>query len=135
SLDERLTREIVWRAAITAGSGSLGWVLARLGAGSRRCADTVGLVSLVGAQLGQTVVLGRRSPAVLAASGLSLATLLAVVETPGVSGFFGCRPLGPIALTEALFAVGAGTAASAVVPVAARELIPPLRAWARRERL
>lgn len=135
SLDERLTREIVWRAAITAGSGSLGWTLARLGAGSRRCADTVGLVSLVGAQLGQTVVLGRRSPAVLAASGLSMATLLALVETPVLSRFFGCRPLGPIALAEALLAIGTGTAAAAVGPVAARELIPPLRAWARRERL
>lgn len=135
SLDERLTREILWRATVTTGSGSLGWVLARLGAGSRRCADTVGLVSLVGAQLGQTVVLGRRSPLVLAASGLSMVALLAVVEIPGLSGFFGCRPLGPIALGEAAVSITLGTAVSAVVPVAVREFGPPLRAWARRERL
>lgn len=134
SLDERLTRELAWRATVTAGTGILGWSLAR-STGSRRCADTVGLVSLVGGQLTQTMVVGHRSPLVIGASLASLAGLLAVVEIPGVSRFFGCRPLGPIALSPAGLAVGVGTVVSMGVPLLVSRVGPRVRAWAEQEDL
>ncbi len=55
------------------------------------------LGALVGTQLGQTLVPARHSPLVIATSLASAAALFAVVETPGVSQFFGCTPLGPVA--------------------------------------
>jgi hypothetical protein len=39
---------------------------------------------------------------------LSVAALVGIVQTPGVSGFFGCRPLGPVGWT-----IAAGTATTA----------------------
>ena len=41
----------------------------------------------------------RDSPLVRLASLGSAAVLLALIETPAVSRFFGCTPLGPVALT------------------------------------
>jgi cation-transporting ATPase I len=43
----------------------------------------------------------------------SAALLVAIVQTPGVSAFFGCRPLGPVA-----WATVAGSAAAATVGAA-----------------
>jgi cation-transporting ATPase I len=76
----------------------------------------VGLVALVGTQLGQTAVAGWRSPLVLAGSTASAGVLATVVQTPGLSHFFGCRPLGPIGWSTALAAAGAGTATAAALP-------------------
>lgn len=60
-------------------------------------ARTVALIALVGAQLGQTLLGGGRSRAIVVSSVGSLAALAAVIQTPGLSQFFGCTPLGPIA--------------------------------------
>src|SRR3712207_8342560 len=49
------------------------------------------LAALIATQLGQTAWAGRRSPLVLATAAGSLAVLVAVVQTPGLSRFFGCR--------------------------------------------
>lgn len=84
--------------------------------GTRKGADTVALLTLVGTQMGQTVALGWRDPTILAAGLGSTAALLAVVETPGVSGFFGSRPLGPIGLAHAAAASVAGTAVGVMGP-------------------
>ncbi|PWR09500.1 haloacid dehalogenase [Micromonospora acroterricola] len=107
SLGETLTREIGLRAAATTLGATAGWTLARY-TGRRRRAGTVALVSLVGTQLGQTILAGGTSPAVLASTAASLGALVVVVQTPGVSQFFGCTPLGPIGWT-----IGAGSALGA----------------------
>ncbi|MGK5519811.1 HAD-IC family P-type ATPase [Micromonospora sp. URMC 107] len=100
SLGETMTREIGLRAAATTLGATAGWTLARY-TGRRRRAGTVALVSLVGTQLGQTVLAGGTSPAVLASTAASLGVLVVVVQTPGVSHFFGCAPLGPVGWTIA----------------------------------
>jgi cation-transporting ATPase I len=93
----------------------------------------VALAALVGTQLGQTIVMGRRSPVVLASGLVSVGALGIIVQTPGLSQFFGCRPLGPagwaIATGSATIAtVGSviadvliGRTESATAPVAAPE--------------
>ncbi|MAC27870.1 MAG: hypothetical protein CMH59_15545, partial [Myxococcales bacterium] len=100
SLGEPLERDILFRGAITGGAAAAAWFVARA-LGDRRGADTVAMLSLVGAQLGQTVVAGTRSKLVLGTGFGSLAALLGVVQTPGLSGFFGSRPLGPLGLAQA----------------------------------
>ncbi|MCO5172268.1 MAG: cation-translocating P-type ATPase [Planctomycetes bacterium] len=115
SLGEALNRDITWRAVVTGLAAWGAWLPARF-MGPRASADTVGLVGLVGAQLGQTIVVGGRDPRVLLAGLGSLGALLAVVETPGVSQFFGCRPLGPLGLLQAGTAAAAATGAAAVLP-------------------
>ncbi|MET7748121.1 HAD-IC family P-type ATPase [Micromonospora sp. NPDC005367] len=105
SLGETLNREIGLRAAATTLGATAGWTLARYTPGGPARSGTVALVSLVGTQLGQTVLAGGTSPAVLASTAVSVGTLFAVVQTPGLSQFFGCTPLGPVA-----WSIAAGSA-------------------------
>jgi cation-transporting ATPase I len=114
SLGDALTRDIIWRAVITAGSASGAWLVARLG--GKRGADTVGLLALTGSQLAQTLVVGSHSLPVIATSLGSFAALVAIVETPVVSHFFGCRPLGPTGLLQATAAMAASVGAYMVLP-------------------
>jgi magnesium-transporting ATPase (P-type) len=107
SLGETLTREITLRAGATTLGATAGWTLARW-TGRERRAATVALASLVGTQLGQTVLAGGTSPAVLASTAASVGVLVAVVQTPGVSQFFGCTPLGPVG-----WSIAAGSALGA----------------------
>ena len=67
SLGRALTREVLVRAGVTAGSATGAWLAARM-TGTAPRASTVALVALVGAQLGQTMVAGWRSPLVVGAS-------------------------------------------------------------------
>jgi cation-transporting ATPase I len=123
SLGAALVRQIGLRAATTAAGASGAWLVAR-GTGTRRRAGTVALAALVGTQLGQTALVGAGSPLVLVSSALSGAALVAVVQTPGVSQFFGCTPLGPVGWGIAVGAAAAATGASVVVPAAARRFVP-----------
>ena len=107
SLGSALVRQIAVRAVATGGGATGAWILARA-TGSRRRAGTVALGALVGTQLGQTMVLGGSSPVVLASALVSGAVLVVIVQTPGVSQFFGCTPLGPLG-----WGIVAGTAAAA----------------------
>jgi len=100
SLGVTMTREIGLRAASTTLGATAGWTIARW-TGTQRRASTVALASLIGTQLGQTVLAGGTSPSVLAATAASVGVLVAVVQTPGVSQFFGCTPLGPVGWTIA----------------------------------
>ncbi|MFI6129890.1 HAD-IC family P-type ATPase [Micromonospora sp. NPDC051141] len=100
SLGATMTREIGLRAAATTLGATAGWTLARW-TGTQRRAGTVALASLIGTQLGQTVLAGGTSPTVLAATAASVGVLVLVVQTPGVSQFFGCTPLGPVGWTIA----------------------------------
>jgi magnesium-transporting ATPase (P-type) len=119
SLGSALNREIGARAAFTGGAAALAWVSARL-TGTAERAGTVALLALTGTQLTQTLLLGSHSLPVLATGLGSLAALLAIVETPGLSQFFGCRPLGPLGLLQAAGATAAGTAAAYLWPRLAR---------------
>ncbi|MCU1455735.1 MAG: Calcium-transporting ATPase, partial [Acidimicrobiales bacterium] len=123
SLGRSLERAIVARACTTAGSAGGAWVAARMtGRGAR--ASTVALAALVGTQLAQTVLSGGRDPVVLAAALGSWVALVATIQTPGVSGVFGCTPLGPIGWTTAGAASAAGLAASPLVARAVAVLLP-----------
>jgi calcium-translocating P-type ATPase len=106
SLGTALTRDIAVRAATTTLGASAAWTVARL-TGTGRRASTVALAALVGTQLAQTLVAGGRDRTVLAAGLGSAALLGLVIQTPGLSQFFGCRPLGPVAWSVALGSAGA----------------------------
>lgn len=109
SLGRPLERVIVTRAASTALGAGTAWAAARL-TGRRRRAGTTALVALVGSQLGQTIAVGGHDPLVLLAGLGSAALLAGIVQTPGVSQFFGCTPLGPLA-----WSIAAGSSALATI--------------------
>jgi cation-transporting ATPase I len=113
ALGRELTRAIAVRATSTAAGAGAAWGIARF-TGRPRRASTVALVALVGTQLGQTLTSGRPDPVVAAAGLGSAALLAAIVQTPGLSGFFGCTPLGPVAWGTALGASAAATGASLI---------------------
>ena len=117
SLATPLTRDVIVRGLLTAGAGTAAWCGGRLTGITSRRASTVALIGLVGAQLGQTVLAGWRSPLVVAASLGSAAALAAVIQTPGVSQFFGCQPVGPAGWGIGLTSAAAATAA---VPLTSR---------------
>jgi cation-transporting ATPase I len=132
SLGAALERDIAWRAAVTAGAAGVGWTVGRWTLPPKQ-ADTVGLASLVGSQLGQTLLLSRGSREVQLAGLGSLAALLAVVQVPPLARFFGCAPLGPVGLAQAAAVSAAGTVAAAALPPVAERLGERLsRAWDRR---
>jgi cation-transporting ATPase I len=115
SLGSALAQQIVLRAATTAGGATAAWLIARA-SGTRRRASTVALVALVGTQLGQTALVGGTSPVVLGSMVVSAAALVGIVQTPGVSQFFGCTPLGPLGWSIATGAAVTATGASVIVP-------------------
>ncbi|MFI6493249.1 HAD-IC family P-type ATPase [Streptomyces sp. NPDC050564] len=115
SLGTALSEEMVCRAVATTLGATAGWLAARFTGRATR-ARTVALVALVGAQLGQTLLVGGRSRAIVISSLGSLAALAAVVQTPVLSHFFGCTPLGPIAWSIALSAAAGATVSSLFLP-------------------
>jgi cation-transporting ATPase I len=110
SLGGALTRDIQVRAAITATSAGIAWLLARP-ASTAGQASTTGLVALVGAQLGQTLAVRGRTPLVAVAVAGSMVLLAVAVQVPGLSRVVGSQPLLPhqwaIALTAAVGATAA----------------------------
>jgi cation-transporting ATPase I len=115
SLGESLSRDIASRALVTTAGAGAAYLVGRF-TGTRERAATVGLLALVGTQLGQTVTAGGLSRPVLLTSALSAAALAGVVQTPGLSHFFGCRPLGPVGWATAIGASTLATAAGAKYP-------------------
>jgi cation-transporting ATPase I len=124
SLGHSLDREILRKAAITALTSALARASAER-SGERRRADTVGLLTLVGTQLGQMLSGGRRDPLTLLTGVGSLAGLVATVQTPGLSQAFGCRPLGPLGLLQAGAATALGSGVGLVLPWIESLLTPP----------
>jgi cation-transporting ATPase I len=115
SLGGSLNRQIVLRATTTA-AGALGtWLIARVASTPQR-ARTAALVSVVATQLGQTAVIGGRSPLVLASTAASGAVLAGIVQTPAASQFFGSEPLDLVGWAVALGASGLATVGSALAP-------------------
>jgi len=131
SLGVPLVRDVVWRALVTAGGASAAWLLAW----PLPSRSTVALATLVGTQIGQTVVAGGRSRAVAAASLGALAATGAIVQTPGLSHFFGCRPLGPVGWAIAGSVSAAATGASIFVPRLFPAIDPWLESFVRRYNL
>ncbi|HEY2410218.1 MAG TPA: HAD-IC family P-type ATPase [Polyangiaceae bacterium] len=115
SLGQPLNRQIASRAIVTGAGASAAWVIGRF-TGSRERASTIGLLSLVGAQLGQTLLSGQLSRPVVITSVASAAALAAIVQTPGLSGMFGCRPLGPVGWATTIGASAAATYAASRFP-------------------
>ena len=106
------------RAGTTASAATSAYLIARV-SGTPTRARTAGLAALVGTQLAQTIVAGGTRPIVLAATGVSVGILVFVVQTPGVSQFFGCRPMGPLGWGIAAGSAAGATACSIVLPWAA----------------
>jgi cation-transporting ATPase I len=96
SLGEPLLRDIAVRGAVTAVGALTAWQVGRL-TGTRRRSSTMALAALVGTQLGQTVLAGGRDPLIVVTMAASVLVLAVIVQTPGISQFFGCTPLGPVA--------------------------------------
>ncbi|MFF5482280.1 HAD-IC family P-type ATPase [Streptomyces sp. NPDC012935] len=121
SLGKALTRHIRLRAAVTTVAAGAAWIAARA-TGTRARADTVALVALVTSQLFQTLQDAGRDPVVAAAVVGSLVVLAVVVTVPGLSHFFGSRPLGPAGWSIAL----ASAAGSVLLPAVARGAVDAL---------
>ena len=119
SLAGQLARDVVIRASATAGGTFAAWGVARL-TGTETRARTIALAALIGTELGQTLAAGIRSPLVVASSLVSTAGLVAVIQTPGISGFFDCRPLGPVGWTTVAASSAAASAAAFVAQWAYR---------------
>jgi cation-transporting ATPase I len=132
TLGRPLNRQIAFRALATAAGATSAWAVARL-TGTTARARTVALAALVGSQLGQTLRSGGMNAPVITTSLLSAATLVGVIQTPGLSHFFGCRPLGPFGWGTAIVASIAATQfASTAARVLQRDVFTPLqlaRSW------
>ncbi|HTQ04804.1 MAG TPA: cation-transporting P-type ATPase [Polyangiaceae bacterium] len=115
SLGQPLNRQIAARAVVTALGASSAFGIARF-TGTRARASTVGLVALVGTQLGQTLTSGQMSRPVIVTGVASAAALALIVQTPGLSHAFGCRPLGLLGWTTAIGASTAATVGAALLP-------------------
>ncbi|MGA8330307.1 MAG: cation-translocating P-type ATPase, partial [Mycobacterium sp.] len=116
SLDVQLMRQIVTRGAVTAAGATAAWAVGRWTPGTERRTSTMGLTALVTTQLAQTLLDRRHSPLVVATALGSSAVLIAIVQTPGISHFFGCTPLGPVAWTAVAGSTAAATGLSVLAP-------------------
>ena len=114
-LGKDLLKDIQWRAGVTTAATSVSWALSRLTSGPMG-ASTVSMLTLVGSQLVQTLQMAKGSKMVIGTSIGSLTALVAIVQTPGVSQFFGCRPLGPLGLMQAAGVTGAAAVVQTLVP-------------------
>jgi len=116
SLDAPLMRQIIIRGGVTAAGATAAWAFGRWTPGTERRTSTMGLTALVTTQLAQTLLTRRHSPLVVATALGSSAVLVAIVQTPGVSHFFGCTPLGPVAWSGVAGATAAATGLSVLAP-------------------
>jgi cation-transporting ATPase I len=116
SLDAPLMRQIVNRGVITAAGATAAWAIGRYTPGTERRTATMGLTALVTTQLAQTLLTRTHSPLVVATALGSAGVLIGIIQTPVISNFFGCTPLGPVAWTGVLGATGGATAISVLAP-------------------
>ncbi|WP_293346798.1 cation-translocating P-type ATPase [Mycobacterium sp.] len=116
SLDAPLMRQIVTRGAVTAAGATAAWAVGRWTPGSEQRTSTMGLTALVTTQLAQTLLTRRHSPLVVATALGSAGVLVGIVQTPVISQFFGCTPLGPVAWTGVLGSTAGATAISVLAP-------------------
>ncbi|MCQ4084989.1 cation-translocating P-type ATPase [Streptomyces sp. RB6PN25] len=122
ALGAPLTRQIRQRGVVTGLGAGTAWLIGNLTPGSARRTSTMALCGVVGAQLTQTVIGRRRSPVVLVTVLGSAAALVALIQTPVISHFFGCTPLGPVAWAGVTTAIGVAAVGPWVVPPVERLL-------------
>ncbi|EME64194.1 metal cation transporting ATPase [Rhodococcus ruber BKS 20-38] len=115
-----LLRTVAVRGTTTAAGATTAWLMARV-TGTHQRASTVALIALVGTQLGQTL-LDSRSPLVVTTVLGSLVTMAVLVSTPGVSGFLGCVPVGPVGWTQGLGTAAVATALAGLAPETAARI-------------
>jgi hypothetical protein len=118
----RLDRDIGARALTTASGAGVAWLISSF-LGDRRGASTTALLALVGSQLGQTLTSGDRSRDIVLTNVLSAAGLALIVQTPGLSRAFGCRPLGPLGWAIAVGSSAAATVGSSYAPELLEEIL------------
>ncbi|GBG37799.1 cation-translocating P-type ATPase [Mycobacterium montefiorense] len=116
SLDAPLMRQIVTRGVVTAAGATAAWGIGRYTPGSERRTATMGLAALVTTQLAQTLLTRQHSPLVVATALGSAGVLVGIIQTPVVSQFFGCTPLGPVAWSGVMGATAGATAVSWLAP-------------------
>ncbi|WP_445162665.1 HAD-IC family P-type ATPase [Mycobacterium sp. Dal123C01] len=116
SLDAPLMRQIVSRGVVTAAGATTAWAIGRYTPGSERRTSTMGLAALVTTQLAQTLLTRQHSPLVVATALGSAGVLVGIIQTPVVSQFFGCTPLGPVAWSGVMGATAGATAISWLAP-------------------
>jgi len=116
ALGTPLTNQIRRRGIVTGLGATTAWLAGQLTPGSARRTSTMALCGVVGTQLTQTLIGRTRSPLVLATTLGSAATLMAIVQTPLVSHFFGCTPLGPVAWSGVATAITTATLGSRLLP-------------------
>jgi len=116
SLDAPLMRQIVNRGVVTAAGATTAWAIGRYTPGSERRTATMGLTAVVTTQLAQTLLTRRHSPLVVATALGSAGVLVGIIQTPVLSQFFGCTPLGPVAWTGVIGATTGATAISVLAP-------------------
>ncbi|MBK7585389.1 MAG: HAD-IC family P-type ATPase [Myxococcales bacterium] len=126
SLGDALSRGIASRAIVTTAGAGAAFLIGRF-TGTRERAATIGLLALVGTQLGQTVTSGGMSRPVLLTSALSAAVLAGIVQTPGLSQLFGCRPVGPVGWATAIGASALATAGATQYPELIQKVAERLR--------
>jgi cation-transporting ATPase I len=112
TLGSPLISQIRHRGVITTLAASTAWIIGNLTPGTTRRTSTMALCGLVGAQLAQTLIGRQRSPLVLTTTLGSAAALTTIIQTPILSHFFGCTPLGPLAW----FGVAAAITMALLVP-------------------
>ncbi|WP_181808269.1 cation transporting ATPase C-terminal domain-containing protein, partial [Streptomyces shenzhenensis] len=100
----------------------MAWLIGRGTPGTARRSSTMALAAVVGTQLIQTLLDRRDSALVRLASLGSAAALVAVIETPAISHFFGCTPLGPFALTAVTASVALAVWGQRALPLVDRTI-------------
>ena len=121
SFGPALKEAIAVRGIAMALAGAGGYFAGRV-TGTIQRARTITLLSMVGAQLGQTAIARPRDPVVVGGSLAAAALLLGIVETPWVSAVFGCQPVGPAGLAIAGTAATVGTVATLLLPAVLRKV-------------
>ena len=114
-LGPELARVLAVRGTATTLGATTAWQTGRMTGRTTR-ASTMGLAALVGTQLGQTLITDWHSPLVLATVAISTTALVTVIQTPGISHFFGCTPLGPLAWTTVTTCSTTATLTAALAP-------------------
>ncbi|MEV7979669.1 cation-translocating P-type ATPase [Streptomyces sp. NPDC086519] len=122
ALGAPLLRRIRHRALTTSAGALMAWLIGRGTPGTPRRSSTMALAAVVGTQLIQTLLDRRDSSLVRLASLGSAAVLVAVIETPVVSHFFGCTPLGPFALTAVTASIALAVWGQRALPVVDRTI-------------